>query len=76
MKLPKKFEEILSNNQTAHSIVLDVVSAFEPILRDNKLFFFDEYTDHGIEHIEKVLESAEFIISDNSFANITSQGSK
>jgi len=72
MKIPKKFEDILSKNQTTHSIVLDVISSFEPIFKDNKLYFFEEYTDHGINHIEKVLESAEFIISDDSFENITS----
>lgn len=71
MKIPKKFEEILKKNQTIHSIVLDVISSFEPIFNDNKLFFFEEYTDHGISHIEKVLETANFIISDDSFENIT-----
>lgn len=71
MKIPKKFDDILKKNQTTHSIVLDVISSFEPIFKDNKLYFFEEYTDHGINHIEKVLESAEFIISDDSFENIT-----
>lgn len=72
MKIPKKFDDILLKNQTTYSIVLDVISSFEPIFKDNKLYFFEEYTDHGINHIEKVLESAEFIISDDSFENITS----
>lgn len=71
MKIPLKFEKILTKNQTIYSIVLDVIASFEPIFKDNKLFFFEEYTDHGISHIEKVLESAEFIISEESFENIT-----
>ena len=71
MKLPIKFEEILKTNQTIYSIVLDVVSSFEPIFRDNKLYFFEEYTDHGIKHIESVLEASEFIITEESFKNIT-----
>jgi molecular chaperone HtpG len=71
MKIPEKFIDILIKNQTIHSIVLDVISSFEPIFKDNKLFFFEEYTDHGINHIEKVLGSAEFIISVDSFENIT-----
>lgn len=71
MKIPEKFEKILIKNQTIYSIVLDVISSFEPIFKDNKLYFFEEYTDHGINHIEKVLESAEFIISENSFENIS-----
>lgn len=72
MRLPLKFENILKENQTIYSIVLDVIASFEPILNDNKLFFFEEYTDHGINHIEKVLESAEFIITDASYDNISS----
>ncbi|MCU7613198.1 ATP-binding protein [Chryseobacterium sp. GMJ5] len=71
MKIPDKFKDILSKNQIANSVVLDVISSFEPIFKDNKLYFFEEYTDHGIDHIEKVLESAEFIISIDSFKNIT-----
>lgn len=72
MKLPKKFEAIISKNQNYYSIVLDIITSFEPIFKDNKLYFFEEYTDHGINHIEKVLESAEFIITDESFEKITS----
>nr|WP_315242835.1 hypothetical protein [uncultured Flavobacterium sp.] len=71
MRIPKKFESIISQNQTYYSIVLDTITSFEPILKDNKLFFFEEFTDHGIEHIEKVLESAEYIITDESFEKIS-----
>ncbi len=71
MKLSIKFEEVLKKNQTIYSIVLDVISSFEPIFNDNKLYFFEEYTDHGIKHIESVLEASEFIITEESFKNIT-----
>lgn len=71
MKIPFKFEEILKTNQTIYSIVLDITSSFEPVFEDNKLYFFEEYTDHGIKHIESVLEASEFIITDESFKNIT-----
>lgn len=67
MQIPPQFLAILEKNQILHSIVLDTISSFEPIFRDNKLFFFDEYTDHGITHIESVLKSAAFIISDESY---------
>ncbi|HMK27958.1 MAG TPA: ATP-binding protein [Chitinophagaceae bacterium] len=71
MKIPIKFETILKENQTLHSIILDIVTSFEPIYKDNKLFFFEEYTDHGIQHVESVLASAEYIISDESFKDLT-----
>lgn len=70
MKIPAKFEEILKTNQTIHLIVLDVISSFGPILKDNKLYFFEEYTEHGIDHIEMVLEASEFLIPDESFEHI------
>jgi len=70
MKIPFRFEEILKQNQTFYSIVLDVITSFESILKDNKLYFFEEYTDHGINHIESVLDSCEFIITDESYKNL------
>ena len=71
MIIPKEFEDILRTNQMLHAIVLDVVVTFKDILHANNLFFFEEYTDHGIKHIDSVLASAEFIISDDSFKNLT-----
>lgn len=71
MKIPDKFKTILESSQLLNSIVLDVLSSFEPVFRDNKLYFFEEYTDHGIDHIEKVLESAAFVITDESYKDLT-----
>ncbi len=73
MKIPEKFKSILDANQALHSIILDIVTSFQPIFKDNKLFFFEEYTDHGIEHIESVLASAEFIIADDTFGNMNAK---
>jgi molecular chaperone HtpG len=70
MKIPQRFEKIIKSNYTLYSIVLDVISSVVPIYKDNKLYFFEEYTDHGIDHIENVLESEEFIISENSFMHL------
>jgi hypothetical protein len=72
MNIPKKFEKILQQDQSSYSIVLDTVNdnSFDRILKDNKLFFFEEYTDHGIEHIEMVLKATEFLIPDESFEYI------
>lgn len=73
MKIPEKFKRILDTNQTLNSIILDIVTSFQAVFEDNKLFFFEEYTDHGIRHIESVLASAEFIIAGNSFENMTAK---
>jgi len=70
MNIPPKFDKILKNNQAFDAMVKDIITDFEPILKDNKLFFFEEYTEHGIEHIEMVLKTAEFLIPDESFEYI------
>ena len=71
MIIPKKFKDILESNQALHTVILDVVTSFQPIFDDNKLFFFEEYTDHGIKHIESVLAAAEFIIADDYVEHLT-----
>jgi len=62
MKIPEKFKRILETNQTLQSIILDIITSFQSVFDDNKLFFFEEYTDHGIKHIESVLASAELLL--------------
>ena len=73
MIIPNKLKEILEKDQTLDGLVKSVITSFEPILKNNKLFFFEEYTEHGIEHIEMVLKVAEFLIPDDSFQHIKSK---
>ena len=70
MNIPPKFDKILKNDQALDAMVKGIITDFEPILEDNKLFFFEEYTEHGIKHIEMVLKTAEFLIPDESFEYI------
>jgi len=70
VEIPEKFENILKNDQDLEAVVKDIVRDFKPILKDNEPFFFEEYTDHSIKHIEMVLKAAEFLISDESFKYI------
>jgi hypothetical protein len=73
MNIPTKFDDILRNDQVMVSLVYGAVTSFESILKYNKLFFFEEYTEHGIEHVEMVLKAAEFLIPDESFQFINSK---
>lgn len=73
MKIPQTFNSILELDITAKADLYRSIEICKPILEDNKLFFFEEYTDHGIAHIEKVLESCSRIISDESFEFISSE---
>lgn len=70
MNIPQQLQKILEKDRTLLSLVLSIETSFEPIFKDNKLFFFEEYTDHGIEHIEMVLKAVEFLIPVESFEYI------
>jgi molecular chaperone HtpG len=73
MKIPDAFKQILQKDERLHSCILQIVSDFQPILRDNKLYFFEEYTDHGIEHIESVLNAAAEIIIEESYVLLSAK---
>lgn len=66
MKLPQRFEELISRDQQLYSVVLKALSIVEPWVADNKTVFFYEYTDHSLKHLSEVLLSAEGLISDAS----------
>lgn len=56
IKLPKQLKDLLDGSeiQAPLQILTDRVGE---ILADNKLPFFPDYTDHGVEHINRVLGS-------------------
>ncbi len=68
--LPEKFSELLSKNQKLQAIVGKCSSDFGEILLDNTLFFFEEYTDHGIKHIENVLFSTDRMITSSTWDDV------
>ncbi|WP_316845538.1 ATP-binding protein [Pedobacter psychrodurus] len=67
ISLPKRFENKLSEDQHINGLVNTALSTFGQILSDNKLYFFEEYTDHGKEHIEDVIAAADHLISEDDF---------
>lgn len=69
--IPKRFEEIIKQNTRLYANVLNTISVAEKILTDNKLEFFPEYTDHGMQHIKNVLNLAEKVISEESYRELT-----
>lgn len=70
IKIPKRFQSLLEKDQNLDSIVKEVLSDFGEILKENRLYFFEEYTDHGIEHVEKVIFGANNLITDETFEEI------
>lgn len=73
INIPPHFKEILERDPVLDSMVTDLITLYYPIFEDNKLFFFEEYTDHGVKHIQNVLKAAEFIIPEVSFQYIKPQ---
>jgi len=65
IKIPEIFNAKLDGNYRA--LIDNTAAKFSEILVDNKLEFFPEFTNHGITHIEEVLETASNIISEDSY---------
>ena len=70
VNLPKVFEKLLKKNQELQGVVKTTTFDFGDILEENKLFFFEEYTDHGIKHIEKVLFGTANLITDDTYSKV------
>jgi len=69
IQLPKKFEEIIKGSH--YEVALgDALQNFSKLL-DQSGGLFPEYTDHSSDHIQDVLNSAENIITEQSFQCVT-----
>lgn len=70
IQIPEIFLKILSEDHKRK--VFSIFEKYLKIVEDNKLTFFPEFTDHGIQHIQNVILSAENLITEDSFKNLTS----
>ncbi|WP_100611604.1 HD domain-containing protein [Confluentibacter lentus] len=70
IKLPKKFKQLLKKNQKIDGIVKQTLFDFGEILTENRLYFFDEYTDHGIKHVENIMFGTDKLITNNTYENV------
>lgn len=71
LNLPPLLKERLEIDQKLHSEVISSISAFQPWIEDNKLTFFPDYTDHGSNHLQEVIQTASSIINDESWDVLT-----
>lgn len=56
IEFPKQLEELLKDSELLAPIRL-LADRVGTILADNRLAFFSDYTDHGIDHVNCVLKS-------------------
>ncbi|GAL75709.1 hypothetical protein JCM19275_1592 [Nonlabens ulvanivorans] len=68
--IPESLNSLLQKDQRLDGIVKKTLSDFGEILKENNLFFFEEYTDHGLEHIQNVLHGSSKLVSDDTLENI------
>lgn len=73
MKLPKEIKEKIALDQETNAWVQNAISRFSPWIKENRMVFFEEYTDHSIGHVEDVLQAAVDIMSAESLSLMTPQ---
>jgi hypothetical protein len=66
MKIPESLNNLTEKDQKLNGIINTTLSQYGEILKENNLYFFEEYTDHGIKHIESVLNSTVNIIPEET----------
>jgi molecular chaperone HtpG len=68
--IPKRFNEILSLDNKLYAATLSTVANISELLESGDMYFFEEYTDHGVKHIQNVLQSCQDIIEENTIDNL------
>ncbi|HVV04503.1 MAG TPA: hypothetical protein VHC96_09795, partial [Puia sp.] len=68
LKIPPRFKQILNKDPKMAGVVMQTMADFGEILEENKLYFFEEYTDHGIRHIQSVLDFSEVLIQEKTWS--------
>ena len=71
LKIPIKFKDVLDQNSALSGLVNTSIHEFGEWLKQNNVKFFAEYTDHSLEHVENVLQTANDLIRDECRAFIT-----
>ena len=70
IKISESFEAILIKDQKLFGTLNSTLADYGDILEDNTLFFFPEYTDHGIKHIEAVLNASSNLMTNDTLKKV------
>ena len=74
-KLPERLKIKLENDESTDfaNKVNVLVNNYSKFAKKNEMFFFPEYTNHGIGHIERILEIVDKLIPETNYGSLTYQ---
>jgi molecular chaperone HtpG len=75
MKIPDRLAELLEKDDGLFGAVKTTLDHFEKWLGRNQMVFFPEFSDHGVNHVESVMQSAAALIRDEAWKHLTAQDS-
>lgn len=65
LKIPRFLKEKLESS-SINKLVEEILADYIPWISRNQTVFFHEYTDHGVEHIESILETSVLLLTNQS----------
>jgi molecular chaperone HtpG len=73
MRVPNFLDALIREDMRLSAGIGTALAAMDPIIRSSRLPFFPEYTDHGPQHNEEVLQAAVDLIHDDGRSLLTPQ---
>jgi len=71
--IPERLQNVIVKEKGYDIIVQLTKTRIEELIHNNRHYFFSEYTDHGIEHINQVLRKSDEIIPEHSISLLDSK---
>ncbi|MDD2964168.1 MAG: ATP-binding protein [Bacteroidales bacterium] len=68
--IPNRFIDSIKDDSSSLSVdYQNSINAYTQVYDENKLYFFEEYTNHGIDHINAILNFSNQLIPEDTFTN-------
>jgi molecular chaperone HtpG len=70
LEIPQRWRKKLKNDLRLQGAVDATLGRYGDILKHSKFEFFPEYTDHGVDHVQDVLNSCDWLMTDAALNKI------
>lgn len=67
LKIPKRLKKIVDKNPQLSGILMQTTHDYSQIIEHGEFEFFPDYTDHRIPHLNRVLETCDFLMTDKAY---------